>query len=101
MRPPKAETREAMLPILRGTLVGSLCSLIPGTGPVIASFIVYATEKKVTKTPEKFGHGAVAGVAAPEASAHSSIQGDFIPTMSLGIPGDAAMALLRLTAEDQ
>lgn len=94
MRPSKAEVKEAAMPILRGTLVGSLCSLIPGTGPVIASFIAYATEKKVSRNPEKFGHGAIAGVAAPEASTHSSIQGDFIPTMSLGIPGDAAMALL-------
>ena len=84
----------AALPILRGTLVGSLCSMIPGTGPVIASFIAYATEKKLSKNPAKFGYGAIAGVAAPEASTHSSIQGDFVPTMSLGIPGDAAMALL-------
>jgi putative tricarboxylic transport membrane protein len=94
MRPSKAEMREAALPILRGTIVGSLCSLIPGTGPTIASFIAYATEKKLSKTPGAFGHGAIAGVAAPEASTHSSTQGDFIPTMSLGIPGDAAMALL-------
>ncbi|MCC2105947.1 MAG: tripartite tricarboxylate transporter permease, partial [Hyphomicrobiales bacterium] len=55
MRPSKAEAKEAAMPILRGTLVGSLCSLIPGTGPVIASFIAYATEKKVSKNPEKFG----------------------------------------------
>jgi TctA family transporter len=68
--------------------------LIPGTGPTIASFVAYAVEKKISKTPEKFGHGAIAGVAAPETSTHSSVQGDFIPTMSLGIPGDAAMALL-------
>lgn len=94
MRPSRAEAKEAALPILRGTLVGSLCSMIPGTGPVIASFIAYATEKKLSKNPAKFGYGAIAGVAAPEASTHSSIQGDFVPTMSLGIPGDAAMALL-------
>lgn len=94
LRPSKSEMKEAALPIARGTIVGSLCSLIPGTGPVIASFIAYATEKKLSKHPEKFGHGAIAGVAAPEASTHSSVQGDFIPTMSLGIPGDATMALL-------
>ena len=51
-------------------------------------------EKKVSKTPERFGNGAIEGVACPEASTHSSVQGDFIPTMSLGIPGDAIMALL-------
>ena len=80
--------------MFRGTLVGSLCSLIPGTGPTIASFVAYATEKKISKTPEKFGTGMIEGVACPEASTHSSVQGDFIPTMSLGIPGDAVMALL-------
>ena len=80
--------------MFRGTLIGSLCALIPGTGPTIASFISYATEKKISKTPEKFGTGMIEGVACPEASTHSSVQGDFIPTMSLGIPGDAVMALI-------
>ena len=94
MVPTKDDLKRAAMPILRGTLVGSLCSCIPGTGPTIASFVAYATEKKVSKTPERFGHGAIEGVAAPEASTHSSVQGDFIPTMSLGIPGDAVMALL-------
>jgi TctA family transporter len=94
MRPSWAEIKQAAPPILRGTLVGSLCSLIPGTGPTIASFVAYATEKKISKHPEKFGHGAIEGVASPEASTHSSVQGDFIPTMSLGIPGDAVMALI-------
>jgi TctA family transporter len=94
MRPSKADMKRAALPILRGTLIGSLCSLIPGTGPTIASFVAYAAEKRISKTPERFGHGAIEGVAAPEASTHSSVQGDFIPTMSLGIPGDAVMALL-------
>ncbi len=94
LRPTGAELRQGLPPILRGTLVGSLCSLIPGTGPTIASFIAYALEKKISKTPERFGHGAIEGVASPEASTHSAVQGDFIPTMSLGIPGDAVMALL-------
>lgn len=94
MRPSKAELKRAFFPMIRGTLIGSLCSLIPGTGPTIASFVAYATEKKVSKTPEKFGYGAIEGVACPEAATHSSVQGDFIPTMSLGIPGDAIMALL-------
>ena len=79
---------------MRGTIVGSLCALIPGTGPTIASFVAYATEKKVSKNPELFGFGEIRGVAAPEAATHSSVQGDFIPTMSLGIPGDAVMALM-------
>jgi TctA family transporter len=94
MRPSRAELKEAAWPMVRGTLVGTLCALVPGTGPTIASFIAYATEKKLSKTPEKFGTGMIAGVASPEASTHSSVQGDFIPTMSIGIPGDSAMALL-------
>ncbi len=94
LRPSRAELKQALPPILRGTVIGSLCSLIPGTGPTIASFIAYAAEKKLSKTPGRFGRGAIEGVAAPEASTHSAVQGDFIPTMSLGIPGDAVMALL-------
>ena len=94
MRPSRADLRRSAMPILRGTILGSLCSLIPGTGPTIASFVSYAVEKKVSKTPERFGRGAIEGVASPEASTHSAVQGDFIPTMSLGIPGDAVMALL-------
>ena len=94
LRPSRADLHQALPPVLRGTVIGSLCSLIPGTGPTIASFIAYATEKKISKTPGRFGHGAIEGVAAPEASTHSAVQGDFIPTMSLGIPGDAVMALL-------
>ena len=51
--------------MIRGTIVGSLCALIPGTGPTIASFVSYATEKKISKTPEKFGTGMIEGVASP------------------------------------
>src|ERR1700743_2353050 len=94
LRPSRDEFRRAIPAMFRGTIVGSLCSLIPGTGPTIASFIAYAAEKKFSRTPEKFGSGMIEGVASPEASTHSSVQGDFIPTMSLGIPGDAVMALI-------
>jgi TctA family transporter len=94
LRPSKEDMKRSFFPMIRGTLVGSLCALIPGTGPTIASFVAYATEKKVSKHPEKFGTGLIEGVVAPETSTHSSVQGDFIPTMSLGIPGDAVMALL-------
>ena len=94
LRPSREDLRISFPPMIRGTLIGSLCALIPGTGPTIASFVSYATEKKVSKTPERFGLGAIEGVACPEASTHSSVQSDFIPTMSLGIPGDAVLALL-------
>jgi len=94
MWPSGADIKKSIFPWIRGTLIGSLCALIPGTGPTIASFVSYATEKKISRTPERFGMGAIEGVACPEASTHSSVQGDFIPTMSLGIPGDTVMALL-------
>ena len=94
LRPSRDELRRAWPAMFRGTIIGSMCSLIPGTGPTIASFIAYAVEKRVSKTPGKFGTGMIEGVASPEASTHSAVQGDFIPTMSLGIPGDAVMALL-------
>ena len=94
MRPTMAELKLSFMPMVRGTLIGTLFGAMPGTGPTITTFIAYAIEKKISKTPERFGHGALEGVASPEASSHSKTQVDFIPTMSLGIPGDAAMALL-------
>jgi TctA family transporter len=94
MWPNRAELKEAFWPMVRGTAVGTLFGAMPGTGPTITTFIAYALERKISKTPEKFGTGMIAGVAAPEASAHAKTQIDFIPTMSLGIPGDAVMALI-------
>ena len=94
MRPSKVEMKQAFFPMLRGTFVGTLFGAMPGTGPTITTFIAYALERKVSKKPERFGSGAIEGVAAPEAASHSKTQVDFIPTMSLGIPGDAVMALI-------
>jgi putative tricarboxylic transport membrane protein len=94
MRPSKAELKQAFMPMVRGTLIGTLFGAMPGTGPTITTFLAYALERKISKTPERFGHGALEGVASPEAASHSKTQVDFIPTMSLGIPGDAVMALL-------
>src|SRR5258708_13528287 len=90
MLPSKAELKESAMPMLRGTLVGTLFGCMPGTGPTITTFIAYALEQKVSRTPERFGTGMLAGVAAPEAAAHSKTQVDFIPTMSLGIPAARA-----------
>ena len=94
MRPTRAELRRSFVPMLRGTGIGCLFGAMPGTGPTITTFIAYALERRLAKDPSRFGHGAIEGVAAPEAAAHSKTQMDFIPTMSLGIPGDAVMALL-------
>jgi TctA family transporter len=94
MRPSKAELRQSFMPMVRGTLVGTLFGALPGTGPTITTFIAYALERKIARDPDRFGHGAIEGVASPEASSHAKTQVDFIPTMCLGIPGDAVMALL-------
>jgi putative tricarboxylic transport membrane protein len=80
--------------ILRGTGIGFFLGILPGGGAVIASFVCYAIEKRVTKHPEEFGKGAIEGVAAPEAANNAAAQGAFIPLMTLGIPSNVVMALL-------
>lgn len=94
MLPTKGELKRALLPLLRGTAVGTLFGALPGTGPTITSFVAYAVEHKLSKHPERLGLGEIGGVAAPEAASHSKTQVDFIPTMSLGIPGDPVMAMI-------
>lgn len=94
MRPSVAELKQSFWPMVRGTLVGTVFGAMPGTGPTITTFIAYALERRLAKDPSRFGRGAIEGVAAPEAASHSKTQVDFIPTMSLGIPGDAVMALI-------
>ena len=81
-------------PILRGTIIGFLLGVLPGGGPIISSFVSYAVEKKKSKHPERFGNGAIEGVAGPEAANNSATAGGFIPLFSLGIPSNVVMALL-------
>src|SRR3954453_12361608 len=80
--------------IVRGTILGSLLGILPGGGAVIASFAAYTFEKKVSKTPEKFGTGIIEGVAAPESANNAAAQTSFIPLLTLGIPPNAVMALM-------
>jgi len=94
MLPTRDDMRRSFWPTLRGASVGSLVGILPGAGPSIAAFMSYALEKKVSREPERLGTGAVEGVAAPEAANNASVQAAFIPTLSLGIPGDATMAIL-------
>jgi len=94
MWPSKADWKLIWKPALRGSSVGSFVGALPGTGPGIAAFMAYALEKKLSRTPKRFGHGALEGIAAPESSNNASAQAAFIPTLSLGIPGDAIMAVL-------
>ena len=94
MMPAAADMKRAFWPMVRGTLVGVVFGAMPGTGPTVTTFISYALERRISRNPERFGQGALEGVAAPEAASHAKTQVDFIPTMSLGIPGDAVMALI-------
>ena len=80
--------------MLRGTAVGSVLGVLPGGGAALSSFAAYALEKKSSKTPERFGRGAIEGVAAPEAANNAGAQTSFIPLLTLGIPGNAIMALM-------
>jgi len=94
MIPTSDDWRRSWMPILRGTLGGSFFGALPGTGGVIASFMAYALEKKISKEPERFGHGAIEGVVAPESANNAADQTAFIPTLTLGIPGNVIMALM-------
>lgn len=85
--------KDSALPIIRGSLIGFFMGLIPGIGLAAPTFLVYGVEKKLSKHPEKFGTGIIEGVAAPEACNNATGSGLFIPLLSLGIPGSAAMAL--------
>lgn len=78
----------------RGAGIGSFFGLLPGTGGTLASFMSYALEKKISKEPKRFGRGAIEGVAGPESANSSAVVTAFIPTLTLGIPGDAVMALM-------
>jgi putative tricarboxylic transport membrane protein len=88
------EFKQSFGPIMRGTGVGAFFGVLPGTGPAIASFSSYMIEKKVSKTPERFGKGAIEGVAGPESANNADAQCKFIPTLTLGIPASAVMALM-------
>ena len=92
--PNKEDWQRSAGPIGRGTLLGFFLGIIPGGGAVIASFASYALEKRVSKTPERFGKGAIEGVAGPEAANNSAAGGAFIPLLTLGIPPNVVMALL-------
>lgn len=94
VRPGRGEIKESMGAIGRGAVIGSALGILPGAGGTMASFMSYAVEKKVSRTPERFGHGAMQGVSGPESANSSAAITAFIPTLTLGIPGDAVMALM-------
>ena len=92
--PNRQEMKQSAMPIARGTILGSMLGILPGGGAVLASFSSYAIEKKISKTPERFGKGAIEGVAGPESANNAGAQTSFIPMLTLGIPTTPVMALM-------
>ncbi len=80
--------------IFRGGFIGFFLGLLPGGGAIMASFVAYATEKRISKHPDGFGKGAIQGVAGPEAANNSAVAANFVPLMTFGIPANVVMALI-------
>ena len=92
--PTKQDLKDSWASVLRGTALGSMLGILPGGGALLASFGAYTLEKKVSSHPEKFGKGAIEGVAGPESANNAGAQTSFIPMLTLGIPSNAVMALM-------
>ena len=90
----RADLGRILRPVIRGTALGSALGVLPGAGHVLASFASYSVEKKVSKRPGDFGHGAIEGVAGPEAANNAAAQTSFIPLLTLGLPAHPVMALM-------
>jgi putative tricarboxylic transport membrane protein len=90
----REEWRRARAPLVRGSLLGFFIGVLPGGGAIISSFLSYALEKKLSKHPERFGKGAIEGVAGPEAANNAAATSSFVPLLTLGIPGNASIALI-------
>jgi TctA family transporter len=92
--PTREDRRRIVGPVLRGTAVGSALGILPGAGHVLASFASYSLEKRVSKRPGEFGHGAIEGVAGPESANNAAAQTSFVPLLTLGLPAHPVMALM-------
>jgi putative tricarboxylic transport membrane protein len=92
--PSRQEWRESSMPIARGTLLGFLIGIIPGSAHIISTFVSYAVERRLSRTPERFGHGAVAGVAGPESANNSATAGALVPMLALGVPSGPIPAVM-------
>ena len=92
--PSREEWRQSVGPIARGSVLGFFLGILPGGGGIIANFMSYIMEKRLSKHPERFGTGEIAGVAGPEAANNAAAGGALIPLLSLGIPMNATVALL-------
>jgi putative tricarboxylic transport membrane protein len=90
----REEWKRSTGPIWRGSILGFIVGVLPGAGGTIASLLSYSTEKRLAKNPDEFGHGAIEGVAGPEASNNADTAGAMVPLLTLGIPGGGATAIL-------
>ncbi|NMJ40849.1 tripartite tricarboxylate transporter permease [Roseomonas sp. JC162] len=90
----KEEWRYAIPASIRGTILGSLLGILPGGGAALSSFGSYMLERRLTRRPEKFGNGAIEGLAGPESANNAGAQTAFIPLLTLGIPSNSVMALM-------
>jgi len=88
------ELKSTVAPILRGTALGSVLGVLPGGGAILASFAAYSLERRIAKEPQRFGKGAIEGVASPESANNAGAQTSFIPMLTLGIPSNPVMALM-------
>lgn len=94
MMPTRQDVKDSIMPMTRGAGLGGFFGSLPGTGAAISAFLAYAVEKKIAKDPSRFGKGAIEGVTAPESANNAAAQSAFIPTLTLGIPGSATMAIM-------
>lgn len=94
MMPARKEWTSLGMPVIRGSTIGSLLGTLPGTGPAIAAYMSYAIESRTSPKRDKFGKGIVEGVTSPESANSAADITSFIPTLALGIPGSATMALM-------
>ena len=94
LMPSREDARRSAGPILRGTVLGFLIGIIPGSAHIISSFVSYALERRLSKHPEEFGKGAIEGVAGPEASNNAAASGAFVPMLALGVPLGPVQAIL-------
>lgn len=94
LMPTRQDFKESSGAIARGTLIGSALGVLPGGGAIMASFAAYAIEKKSSRHPERFGHGTIAGVAAPESANNAAAQTSFIPFLTLGIAPNPVIAVM-------
>jgi putative tricarboxylic transport membrane protein len=92
--PSRKDLKQSSGAIGRGSVIGFVLGVLPGGGAVLASLVAYAAEKRRSKTPERFGRGAVEGVAAPETANNAAATSSFIPLLTIGIPANASMAML-------